>query len=323
MSSSQALIFAGMIFGVVFLISLAIIIPTVSANAQTGRKVRNQLRKSLTPLDEEVSLVRDGYQSASETEEPGFIGDVIYRRINSKIRHAGRKDTVKKIITMSLVVGAGAGFLVYTLSQSALYALAAGVICLFFPYYRLCLLAKRRLNLFEAQLPEALNVMSRALKVGHPFNETLKFVSEEMDDPLAEEFGRVFSDMNFGMPSKVAFNAVLERVPSVSLQTLITAVLIQQESGGALAEILEKVADVLRGRFKLQRKLRSLSAEGRMSAWVLTSIPFALAGLLMVVSPDYLPVLLTDPLGQKLLAIGFGLLAIGAIWIKYIINIKV
>ena len=133
-------------------------------------------------------------------------------------------------------------------------------------------------------------MMSTALKAGHPFTETLNLVSEEMQDPIAGEFGRVFSDLNFGMSQKAALQAMLIRMPSMSLHTLITAVIIQTETGGALAEIIENVADVIRGRFKLQRKIKSLSAEGRMSAWVLALIPFALALLLMVASPDYLPV---------------------------------
>ena len=133
----------------------------------------------------------------------------------------------------------------------------------------------------------------------------------------------MFSDLNFGMSQKVALQAMLIRMPSMSLHTLITAVIIQTETGGALAEIIENVADVIRGRFKLQRKIRSLSAEGRMSAWVLALIPFALALLLMVSSPDYLPVLLTDPFGRKLILIAFALMIMGAFWMRKLIRIEV
>ena len=116
---------------------------------------------------------------------------------------------------------------------------------------------------------------------------------------------------------------MLTRVPSVSLHTLVTAVLIQAESGGRLAEILDKVADVIRGRFRLQRKLKSLSAEGRMSAWVLGMVPFVLAGMMMVVAPDYLPVLLESPLGWKIIGSSFVMMIIGIFWIRKIIRIRV
>ncbi len=322
MSNLHALLFAVLVFGFVLLLTSALFIPTMSTRARAGRKMRRRMRTTLTPTDDDQSLIRDGY-AESNNSDGSYLSLSLFRRIDQKIRHAGLKTTVKKIVLMSISC-AGILFLcVLALSQSWVFSFIAGAAGSLFPYYRLCVLAQRRLDLFEKQLPEALDIMSRALKVGHPFNETLNFVGEEMDNPIAEEFGRVFSDMNYGQPSKAAFHALLDRVPSVSLQTLVTAVLIQQESGGALAEILEKVSDVIRGRFRLQRKLKSLSAEGRMSAWVLTMIPFALAGMLMIVSPDYLPILVADEMGRKVIAIGLGLLVVGALWIKYIINIKV
>lgn len=322
MSTVYAMAFAGLVFVVVLLLSSAFIIPTVSSSARASRKMRKRMQSTLSPGEDDLSLFRENYTDTNKSSESTLSGAVA-SRIEQKIRHAGLKVGVKKIVLMSLCCFAICWVVVFILSQFWLLASFFAVISSLFPYYRLCVLARKRIDLFEQQLPEALDVMSRALKVGHPFNETLNFVGEEMDNPIAEEFSRVFSDINYGQPSKAAFHSLLERVPSVSLQTLVTAVLIQQESGGALAEILEKVADVIRGRFRLQRKLKSLSAEGRMSAWVLTMIPFGLAGMLMVVSPDYLPILFSDELGRKIIACGVALLCIGALWIKYIINIKV
>ncbi len=321
MSTYYAIGFSALVFAFVLILFSALIVPTFSSDAQAGRKMRKRIQATLS-ADDDQSLIRDGYADLGSYDSAGFSATVL-NKIETKIRHAGLKVTVKKIVFMSFACAAVAMTVVLILSQSWLFAMGAGAMLLFFPYVRLCKLARRRVDLFEQQLPEALDVMSRALKVGHPFNETLNFVGEEMDNPIAEEFSRVFSDMNYGQPSKAAFQALLERVPSVGLQTLVTAVLIQQESGGALAEILDKVADVIRGRFRLQRKLKSLSAEGRMSAWVLTMIPFVLAGMLSVVSPDYLPVLFSDELGRKIIGVGIGLLCLGALWIKMIINIRV
>ncbi len=322
MSNFHAFIFAGLVFAFVLLLSSAFILPTVSSSARAGRKMRKRVQATFSPNDEELTLMRDGYTVLNNPDDD-YFGSSIQHKIETKIRHSGINVTVKKIVFMSICMGVAVGFVALLLTQSWQFAFVAAVAMSHFPYIRLCGHARRRIDLFEQQLPEALDVMSRALKVGHPFNETLNFVGEEMDNPIAEEFSRVFSDMNYGQPSKAAFHALLERVPSVGLQTLVTAVLIQQESGGALAEIIEKVADVIRGRFRLKRKLKSLSAEGRMSAWVLTLIPFVLAGMLMVVSPDYLPILIADELGRKIIATGLTMIVVGALWIKFIINIKV
>ena len=244
----------------------------------------------------------------------------MYKR---QVEQSGEKQSVARILFKSTLFGVIAGTLVYLFYPVIPVALLIAAIVFAIPIISLIRKRNARTVRFEEQLPEALDMMSTALKAGHPFTETLNLVSEEMQDPIAGEFGRVFSDLNFGMSQKAALQAMLIRMPSMSLHTLITAVIIQTETGGALAEIIENVADVIRGRFKLQRKIKSLSAEGRMSAWVLALIPFALALLLMVASPDYLPVLLTEPLGRKLILIAFGLMIVGSLWMRKIIRIEV
>ncbi len=324
MTPVQTAIFIGLVFGAVMLLSYALIIPTVSSGARATRNVRKRISSSLPDRGQaDQSLVRESFAGDSAGVDKEQEDSALTRLLEEKINQAGLPHRASKIIFWSVLwcmAGLMLGLVVF---KSLPLALLASVLFLFLPYSRLCSHAKKRIALFEEQLPEALDVMSRALKAGHPFNETMNFVAQEMDEPIAGEFGRVFSDINYGMPSKEAFYALMERIPSVSLHTLVTAVLIQQESGGALAEILEKVAEVIRGRFRLQRKLKTLSAEGRMSAWVLTLLPFGLAGMLMVVSPDYLPILLTDSTGQKIIAAGVGMLCLGVVWIKFIINIKV
>lgn len=323
MTTTQTVVFVAMVFGAVMLLSLAVIIPTVGSSAQANRKMRQRIKDTLNLHDKDnQTLKRDGYNPDAGSRETSWRSPRL-QKLDLTIYQAGMNTTAEKLLINSAIT-AMVFFIVAKLFIGNLFvAIGIGAITLAIPFFRVSAKRKQRLNRFEEQLPEALDVMARALKAGHPFNETLNFVAEEMDAPIGQEFSRVFSDINFGVPSRVAFHSLMERVPSVSLHTLITAVLIQQESGGALAEILEKVALVIRGRFKLQRKLRTLSAEGRMSAWVLSLIPFVLAGMLMVVSPNYLTALIHDDAGRKLIAIAFGLLCIGVLWIKFIINIKV
>jgi len=324
MSILEITVFVAMVFGAVLLLSLALIIPTVSPSAQAGRRMRKKISTQLNDSElDNASLIRRNAPSETRLSQSRFKHHPIFRSLETTISQAGLAVSVQRLLLTAIILGLMAFIFLMFVFDSLLIASGAGFLAFFLPIVRLRIVRKHRLNRFELQLPQALDIMARALKAGHPFNETLNFVANEMDEPIASEFGRVFSDINYGLPAKTAFLALMERIPSVGLHTLITAVLIQQESGGALAEILEKVANVVRGRFKLQRKLKTLSAEGRMSAWVLALIPFILAGMLMVVSPNYLTTMTEDPNGQKLIYLALALLVVGVLWIRKVIDIKV
>jgi len=191
------------------------------------------------------------------------------------------------------------------------------------PFLKISFDRSKRMLRFEEQLPEAMDIMTRALKAGHPFSETLKLVSEEMDQPIATEFGITFSDINYGLDVRQAFLNLLERVPNMTLMTVVTAVIVQRETGGNLAETLANISSIVRGRFRFQRKVRTLSAEGRMSAWILALIPFALFVGIMVTTPSYLESLINEPAGMKLIAIAFVLMIIGIFWLRRIIRIEI
>jgi tight adherence protein B len=176
---------------------------------------------------------------------------------------------------------------------------------------------------FEEQLPDAIDSMKRALRAGHPFSAAVKLVAEDMDQPVSREFELTFADINYGNDLRRAMLGLLQRMPSVTVMALVTSVLVQKETGGNLAEILEQISKVIRSRFRFQRKVRTLSAEGRLSAWILAMVPFVLFAVMMLLSPDYLPVLLQDPTGRQLIAFAFGMGVIGIFWIRRVIRIEV
>jgi len=157
----------------------------------------------------------------------------------------------------------------------------------------------------------------------HFSRSAIKLVADEMDDPVAEEFGTTFADINYGNDSRRAMLGLLQRVPSTTVMALVTSVLVQRETGGNLAEILERISAVIRGRFKLQRKVKSLSAEGRMSAWILALVPLFLFAVITLTSPDYLPMMLEAEVGKKMIIYGAVSGIIGIYWIKKIIRIEV
>lgn len=181
----------------------------------------------------------------------------------------------------------------------------------------------QRLALYEQQLPEALDIMKRGLQAGYSFADTIKLISEQMPNPMGREFALVFADINYRKDVRKAMTGLLERVPSVSNMALISAVQVQRETGGNLVENIDKLARIIRERFKFNRQLRTLSAEGRMSGWVLVLTPFALFALIYMTTPSYVAELVASPEGNRLLLFGGLGMAIGTWWISKIIKIEV
>jgi tight adherence protein B len=213
--------------------------------------------------------------------------------------------------------------LAVVLLRSGIVGLMMAVFGFAAPYVQLSMQRRHRLDKIEEQIPDAIDVIKRALRAGHPFNTAIKLVADDMDPPIAKEFELTFSDLNYGNDVRRAMLGLLNRVPSVTLMALVTSVLVQRETGGNLAEILDQIGKVVRSRFRFQRKIRSLSAEGRISAWVLALVPLALVVMLSIASPNYLPVLLKNPIGHKFLYAAGILGVIGVLWVRRIIQIEV
>jgi tight adherence protein B len=184
---------------------------------------------------------------------------------------------------------------------------------------------KRRVRLknFAAQLPDALELVARALRAGHSLGAGMHVVAEEMPSPIADEFGRVYEEQNFGIPLEESMRAMCERVPNLDLRFFVTSVAIQRQTGGDLAEILDKIGYVIRERFRILGQVKALTAEGRLSGVVLIALPFLLFLVVLHIQPAYARVLWEDPL-LRIFAIGALILqVIGAFIIKKIVDIKV
>lgn len=184
-------------------------------------------------------------------------------------------------------------------------------------------LRTHRLNKLAAQLCEALELIARALRAGHSLASGLHVVAEEMPPPICNEFGRVYEEQNLGLSLEQSLRNLSDRVPNMDLKFFVTAVIIQRQTGGDLAEILDKIGYVIRERFKIQGMVKALTGEGRISGVVLIALPFGLLFLMMAISPDYISMLWTDPLGQKMSVFGIVMMIIGAAMIRKIVNIKI
>jgi tight adherence protein B len=181
----------------------------------------------------------------------------------------------------------------------------------------------RRLSKFERQLPEALDLMTRALRSGHAFSSALQMVGEEMAEPIAGEFRIVHDEVNFGVALQQALMNLSERIPLTDLRYFTVSVLIQRESGGNLTEVLGNLSRLIRERLKLMARVKILSSEGRLSAWILGVMPFALAGVMFMTNPEFMSPLWTDPIGISIIKYMLILMAIGALILIKIVKIRV
>ncbi len=182
---------------------------------------------------------------------------------------------------------------------------------------------KKRLDTFAGQLPEAMELVARALRAGHSLAAGLHVVAEEMAAPIAKEFGRVYEEQNLGIQLEEALKNMCDRVPNLDLKFFVTSVAIQRQTGGDLAEILDQIGYVIRERFKILGQVKALSAEGRLSGVVLIALPIGLFFLMLVMKPEYEEMLWKDPIGVKMSIGALVLMILGAICIKKIVDIKV
>jgi tight adherence protein B len=180
-----------------------------------------------------------------------------------------------------------------------------------------------RLYKFEEQFPEALDLLSRAVRAGHAFSAGMKMVADELGEPVGPEFRKAFDEQNYGLPLKESFNNLCERIPLLDVRFFATAVLIQRETGGNLSEILDNLANVVRERFKIRRQVRVHTAHGRFTGYVLMALPAFLAVALSFINPDHMALLFEEKVGQMMIVASIIMQAIGFFWIKQVIKIEV
>lgn len=197
-----------------------------------------------------------------------------------------------------------------------------GLVTAAIPYFYLRRKRSERLRIFEEQFPEAIDLIARSLRAGHAFATGLGIAAEEVPAPVGLEFRRVFDEQNFGMALPDALRAMARRVPVLDARFFVTAVLTQREAGGNLAEVLDNLSSVMRDRFKVRRQIRVVSAHGRSTAWVLSCLPPALAAVIYTVSPQFIRVLVDDPLGLRLIAMAVGLQVIGTFIISRLVRVE-
>ena len=236
---------------------------------------------------------------------------------------SGSSINVATLLGLALafvLAGAGGAFFL-SLPAWIVVAAAAGGACLPFAY--IVRLRQQRIDAIEAQLPDALDLVARAMQAGHAFSSALQMVGTEGPHPIAEEFRTTFDEVNFGVSVQDALFNLATRVRSPDLRYFVVAVLVQRETGGNLAELLTGIAALIRERMKLKGTVRVLSAEGRLSAWILSLLPFVLAAVISVLNPRFVALLWTDPAGIRMAAGALVLMVLGIFWLWRTISVRI
>jgi len=244
-------------------------------------------------------------------------------RLVRLVEQSGVRITAGRVVVLSVLTGLAAASLARLTIRQPFAPLVAAVLGVAAPYCWLSMRRSSRLRRFEEQFPDALDLLSRALRAGHAFQTALGMVAEEVPAPVGSEFKTTFEQQNFGLPLRDALNELADRVGILDVRFFVTAVAIQRDTGGNLAEILDNLAHVVRERFKIRRQVRVHTAHGRFTGYVLLALPIALAIALSFISPDHMKLLFRERMGHIMLGGAAVMQLIGIVWIRQVIRIEV
>lgn len=272
---------------------------------------------------ESISLVRQRSYDEMSIIERGLMRLPRIHQLDRLMQQAGSAQTVPQFIILSLILAMAALLAAVLLRLPLILVIVLPILAYVIPFVRLLALRRKRLRLFEEQLPGALDLISRALRAGHAFSGGLDMVGKEANEPIAGEFRTTFDEVNFGVPMHEALLNLVARVPVIDLRYFVIAVLLQRDTGGNLAELLDNLSALIRARFRLMGTIRALSAEGRLSAWILSLLPFFAAAGMFALRPELMSVLWTDPSGPALIGATLIMMVLGIFWMRQIIKIRV
>lgn len=299
----------------------------------SGEGAQEQVRKRMSAVHKAekrggdvnlgLKLVRDEMMSSVPWMHQLMLRWSWSNKLQDYVMQSGMAVKPAKIILMSGVLALGS-YLIATYFLSHFYfALPIAIFAALVPFLVVVFKRRRRLNKFEEYFPEALDLLGRAVRAGHAFTTGLEMIAKECPEPLAGEFRTTFEEQNFGLPLRDALLNLAERVPIIDVQFFVTALLIQKETGGNLAEILDGLARVIRDRFRIYREVRVRTAQGRLTAGILIALPIFMGLVLSVLNPKYIGVLFTDPAGPIVLIVAAAMQLTGSAILWKIIHFEV
>jgi tight adherence protein B len=287
------------------------------------KRLSEALLHSANTEDVDVVLARNEMMSEIPWVNRTLINIQAALQLKRMLDQADLHITPSRLLMFSFMAGMLGALAASVLTVFIPIMILAGLICAAIPLVHVWWKRKRRFDAFLYHLPDSLDLISRALSAGHAFSEALHMVSMEMPEPIATEFRKAYEEQNLGLSVKLALENLTQRIPLLDLKLCVTAILIQRETGGNLAEILEKVAYTIRERFRIMGDLKTLTTSSRMSAWLLCALPIFVAMAVTVMNPDYMSVLWKDPRGHYLIAAAMTMQITGMLIVRKILKIKI
>jgi tight adherence protein B len=317
-----------LVFLSVFVVIALVLTASGTGASQQAKQVIANLDAALASgrmesRDQIVDIRKDEMLSAIPWINRWLLKMELAPRVRTLLYQAGLKWTAGGLILMSTACFAIPAYLAYLRSGAVIFALLIGLLFGFAPLAFVFYKRGQRFNQIEQELPESLELMVSALRAGHSLVAALRLVAYESPQPIAGEFRICFDEQNYGLELRTAMDNLVTRVPLQDLRIVVTAILIQKESGGNLAEVLDKASYVIRERFRLRRQVRVHTAQGRMTGWILSFLPLVLGLALYFVNPQTMSILWTRPIGIKLLYVSGTMTIVGALIIRKIVNMEV
>ena len=278
---------------------------------------RNAFGLAVEELEQYLKVKREG--------PFGWLEDIvehvdIARRLQLQILQANSTTTLGTMLMQTFGLAVGVFLVAYLFSSMLVLSALIGLAASYIPFGLLQFKRGRRLKAFETALPDAIDMMARSLRAGHSLPAAISIVAEQSQEPAKAEFSEVFKQQNYGLPLRDALMQLLQRVPSQDLRVVVTGMLVQKDTGGNLAEILDRIVHVIRERVRIGREVRTHTAQGRMTGWILCLLPIVLLLIINVMSPGYSKVLFEEGIGRTMLYMGIGLLITGGLIIRQIVR---
>jgi len=315
-----ALAFIAVLAGILGVYWLFILKP----EQQSADVLQRRLKGTTEPAKRKSKLLRNERDVTPNDPAANVLGRIggLSRKLSELCEQSGVKITVGGLLLIAFIASLLAFFIGWIAFRLVVVGLVLAPIAFMLPFFFLNFKKERRIAMFEEQFPEALDLLARSLRAGHALTTGIALVAEEMPDPVGPEFRLLYDRQNFGMPFPDALREFGERIPVLDAKFFTTAVLIQRESGGNLSEVLGNLSTVIRERFRVKRQVRVLSAHGRITGWVLSGLPPALAGAFMVTGPEHMQTLINDPLGRQMIVVALLLQVTGTLIIRKLVNIE-
>lgn len=286
-------------------------------------RLSNERKAPELAAEDELALLRDEQLSQIPALDSLLRRSTRVTDIQKMLAQAGMSVRAGNFLGMSALAGILATFVAYALSKRVEAAWVAMLVGFVVPYLYASYRRNKRFEKFEELFPEAIDTLARAVRAGHAFTTALEMITNEVSEPVAGEFRQLYEEQKFGMPVRDALINLTDRIPLVDVKFFVTAVMLQRETGGNLAEILDNLSYVIRERFKIQRQVRVYTAQGRLTMALLMGMPPIIVTVMLVLNPSFIRPLFADPIGHTLLVAGITLQTVGYFVIRKIIRIQV